>query len=290
MRFLAGLALVLAAIATAAQTLPRVPLPPDMRLFHGAPNGSTEFNIRADVSIRVRYDSGGGSCRFDISPLTTPADWPNLREAAIPRKIFDGVLDEIAPAGTRGKLRVAGNFSAGFRWSQFLYDNILIETREIFDDNQPHSEVVSGIATLTRPSCFRFLDLGLVVFLLGDANSNRTIEVRPDIGLTAHYGDNGYPISIDIMPRGWPNIRPSEMMTLDTVDSILDELLPFANYGETDRGPFGGFQSNCAVATSWKRGNALISVNEFACPKDRVMIEKLTITFIPTKSLQLGKP
>lgn len=112
-------------------------------------------------------------------------------------------------------------------------------------------------------------------FIHGPPNSTRAYEVPPLTLVSVHYGEDGWGYRVDVAPI--KNATDGQMASIpkETFDAIVEEILPQKIYG--DSVPGISFQSACAVAQTFRRGNATIDLNEVACPGQPIEIFKVNI-------------
>jgi hypothetical protein len=96
LRILFGCVAFLALAATAPQSSF------DLRTRYGEPDVQ-RFAIRPDVTMAVEYGSDGKACNFDIEPRHAFIHGTLIREKTISKEAALELLDEVAPAETRGK-------------------------------------------------------------------------------------------------------------------------------------------------------------------------------------------
>jgi hypothetical protein len=77
----------------------------DLRARYGEPDVQ-RFAIRPDVTMAVEYGSDGKTCNFDIEPRHAFIHGTIIRQSTISKETALELIDEVAPADTRGKERI----------------------------------------------------------------------------------------------------------------------------------------------------------------------------------------
>jgi len=112
--------------------------------------------------------------------------------------------------------------------------------------------------------------------LRGRADTYEKFEIRPGITLGVQYGSDGIACHADITPLQRP-LDPSwrrDTIPVDTIDSILDELLPTEAYGK--RTPF--FVECLSLCMEvWQAKNVTIRIGDRPLP--RLEVEEVEIEF-----------
>jgi hypothetical protein len=121
----------------------------------------------------------------------------------------------------------------------------------------------------------------------GPANTYQKYEIRPGITLGVQYESDGLACHMDITPLYRPRSDswPIDTIPLDTINSILDEVLPAKVYGKRV-GVFTSYMS-CASMAYLRANGVGIKITE--CPLPRPEVEEVAIQFTrPECPPQLG--
>ncbi len=252
MRLLAGVVILLAAGAAFPQTAPK------LDVLHGDANSSKDFEIRPGISLHAQYDQDGTAYRIEIAPISSaPHGFQTID--GMPLETANGILDEVWPVEIHGeRSKPTGSFqsSCAVRTS-FSYRDatlVLVEfvcpkerilvLRATLSVNRPNAPVASAAFPQTTAKSD---------YLHGSASSTKEFEIRPGIGVKAVYGSDGMACTMTIAPYERTNEAkyPSGRIPLDTVNSVLDELLPQETYG--DRIWLGSFQTGNSASVADSR-------------------------------------
>jgi hypothetical protein len=144
MRFLAGFLFLLAAGAAFPQAAPK-----DDPL-QGPANTYQKYEIRPGITLGVQYDSDGGACYADITPIHGSI-YPSWPPYTIPLDTIDGILDEILPANIYGK-RV-GFLTSYMSCASMAHLRANGVTIKITECPRPRVEVEEVAIDFDRPFC-----------------------------------------------------------------------------------------------------------------------------------------
>ncbi len=257
MRCLAGCVLLLTAAAAFPQTAPKTDY------LHGKPDSRHEFTVRPGVDMDVIWGPDGRACRMDLAPL------PSTETLSL--ETVDSIVDELAPPEIRGKLIVAGGHNNNVRiW---YYENVFVRGIVRGEGQDPSVvRVETASIEFDRTACAAYNNVHTIKngtgtnYLHGPAGISEAYKVRPGVLLMAKYGEDGVALHIDLMPGAPSEGKSNPLMSLETVNGILDEVWPQAVHGA--RVVQGGLQSSCAGQTTLRYRDATVKLDENFCSKE----------------------
>jgi hypothetical protein len=235
MRFVVGCLFIAAA---------SVIFPQSSQEFHyhyGEPD-LERFTVRPGVTTTVEYGPDGKACALDIEPRQSLMSKDEALEA----------LNQVAPPEVRGK----GDLDSGLGISSGQISVMLVHTTgsEInltyFDDGTTHG-VQKVVVNFKRTECSNVVESAAVPLTSVDFHARygkpdiERFLVRPGIGLKVEYGSDSLACQIVIrasqsLPR---TTEPDRLISVDTVEEILNEVVPPGVRGAKIRDE-GGFQSS----------------------------------------------
>ena len=181
------------------------------------------------------------------------------------------IVDELAPPEIRGKLIVVGGMNANIRFAH--YENVFVQSIMRGDEQDPS---VVGVETASiefdRTDCTAYniwhtIKTGTGTdYLHGPAGISEAYKVRPAVLLIAKYAEDGVAYHIELMPDPPFKGTANPLMSLETVDGILDEVWPEAVHGV--RVVQGPLQAGCAGQTTLRYRDATVKLGENFCSKE----------------------
>jgi hypothetical protein len=211
----------------------------------------------------VVWGPDGTACRMDLAPL------PSTETISL--ETVASIVDELAPPEIRGKLLVEGGMNANIRITR--YENLFVQSIVRGDEQDPSVvRVETTSIEFDRTDCAAYNNWHSIKngtgtdYFHGPAGTSETYKVRPGVMLIAKYAEDGVAYHIELMLGAPSQGKVSPLMSLETVNGILDEVWPEAVHGT--RVVQEGLGSSCAGQTTLRYRDATVKLPENFCSKE----------------------